>query len=183
MVSLVLAPLVLLSHSLFPLGKVGRQSVMRRGTLRYLDRGYRYLVTVVRVPRSCSRLGDYLLVRQLLALGYRYGEVVRRDGFIARFRYRDLIALVDDVQFFVADSVVDAYLPILPFRDNVPYIEFDGLVLLVHRDVPHYAPKHSAIIKENLDLFSAVNQFEPVYRQNERSAWGKHKFVVKGDGI
>ena len=184
---LMLRPFVLFFHRLFPPCKVGRKCVVFCLALLYLDRGYRYLVTIRCLPSRCSRPLDNLCVGHRLADRYGYREAVRCDGLVILVRYFGLVALVDDVQLAVGiattDSVVHAYLSVLPLGDYMTDIEFDSLIHLVNGYIPHDAPKHSALIEIDFDLFSAVNDLEPIYRQNESSAWGKHKFVFKGDGI
>ena len=179
---LVLRPFKLRSHSTSPRSEVCA-SCRSIGALLNLDRGYLNLVAIRCSPSGCPCPLDYLCIGHRASDRYRDREAVSRDGLVILVRDLCLIAFVDDIQFLVADSVVDAYLTILPFRDNVPYIEFDSLVLLIHLDVPHDAPKHSALIEIYLYLLSAVYDLEPIYRQNECRAWGKHEFVLKRDGI
>ena len=79
--------------------------------------------------------------------------------------------------------MVHANLPILPLGDNVTNIEVDGFRFLIDLYVPHDAPKHSAIIKIDLDFLTPIYDLEPINRQSQRGAWGKHQFVVKRDGV
>ena len=90
-----------------------------------------------------------------------------------------MVALVDDIEVLVRHGMVYRYLSVLPFGHNMTEIKFDCLVFLVHRYIPNNAPKDTALIEIYLDLFSAIDYLEPIYRQDYGSAWSKHQLIIK----